>query len=109
MLRTTQCRMLRLVIRTKRKIKKKKKEDLDGTDIQNEDMSEDTQEEEDSTHDEYDQDNSISFEDDADGTTSQEDELEDWVEYIKRSAREKLTKNADTQTTSQIGWTHRRH
>ena len=66
-----------------RQRKRKNKEDLDGTDIQNEEMNEDTQEEEDSTNDEYDQDSSISFEDDADGTTSQEDELEDWVEYMK--------------------------
>ena len=38
---------------------------------------------EDSTNDEYDQDR-----DDAHSTSSQEDESEDWIEYIKRSARE---------------------
>ena len=47
-------------------------------------MSEDTNEEE-STNDEYDQDSSISFEDDTESTSSQEEELENWIEYMKRS------------------------
>ena len=53
-------------------------------------MSEDTHEsgEKDSTNDEYDQDNSISFENDTESTSSQEEELEEWIEYMKRSARE---------------------
>ena len=58
-------------------------EDLDGKDIQNDEMSEDAQEEEDSTNDEYDQDSSISFENDTESTSSQEDKLEDWIGYIK--------------------------
>ena len=52
----------------------KNKEDLDGKDIHNDEMSEGAQEE-DNTNDEYDQDGSISFEDDPESTTSQEDEI----------------------------------
>ena len=37
--------MLCLIFQTKRKYKQKNKEDLDGKDIQNDEMSEDTQEE----------------------------------------------------------------
>ena len=66
-------RMLRLVIQTKRKYKKKNKGDLDGKDIRNDGMSEGT-EEEDSTNDEYDEDSSISVENDPGSTSSQEGE-----------------------------------
>ena len=31
---------------------------------------------------------SLSLENDTESTSSKEDELEDWIEYIKRSARE---------------------
>ena len=41
MVRTIQRRMLRLIIQTKRKDKKKNEEDLEGKEIQNEEMSED--------------------------------------------------------------------
>ena len=79
---------------------KENPEDLDGKDIQNEEMSEDAQEE-DSTNDEYDQDSSISFEDDADSTSSQEDEMEEWIEYIKRtqdlSSRQDLKEKQEDQ------------
>ena len=59
MLRTTQRRMLRLIIQTKRKCKKKK--ELGEKDIHDDEMSEDTQQ--DSTHDEHQQDGSISLDD----------------------------------------------
>ena len=53
-------------------------------------MSEATNElrKENSTNDEYDQESSISFDNDTESTSSQEEELEDWIEYTKRSARE---------------------
>ena len=59
-------------------------------------MSENAQEE-DSTNDGYDQDSSISFEDDTESTSSQEEESEDWIERIKRSAREEYEKMGETQ------------
>ena len=63
-----------------------------------------------STHDEHDQDSSISFEDDADSISSQEDELEDWNEYINRSAREadeRMHTNKNTnwvETQKKLKW-----
>ena len=80
-------RILRLIIQTKRTYKKKKKQDLGGTDIQDDEMSEATQKE-DSRNDEYDQDSSISFENGTEITSNQEDKSEDWIEYIERGARE---------------------
>ena len=65
---------------------KEKIKDSDGKDIQDDDLSEDTKE--DSTYDKYDQDSSISFENET-KKAHQEEELEDWIEYIKRSARER--------------------
>ena len=59
MLRTTQRRLLRLIIQ-REEYKNKNKEDSDGQDIQHDEMSEDAREE-DSTNDEYDQDSSISL------------------------------------------------
>ena len=55
-------------------------------DIRDAEISEDT-EEKDSTHDEHDQD-SISFDDDDDSTASQEVDLDDWIEYRRRSMKE---------------------
>ena len=45
-------------------------------------------EEEISTHNECDQDSRFSFDDDEENTTSHEDNLEDWIEYVKRSTKE---------------------
>ena len=87
MLRTSQRRLLRLITQMRRKNEKKNKEDFDGNDVKNEEVSEDAQEE-DSTNAEYYQYSSISFEDDAKSTSSQEDESEYWIAYMKRSARE---------------------
>ena len=70
-------------------------------------MSEDAQEE-DSTNDERDQDSSISFENDTESTTSQEVELEDWIEYKQRSAREAGEKML-TYNTTQSGSSHGRN
>ena len=87
MLRTTQRRMLRLIIQTKRKYKNK--QESGGKYIRDDEISEETQEEI-STHDECDQDSSISFDDDEESKASREDNLEDWIEDVKRS-----TKDAD--------------
>ena len=38
-----------------------------------------------------------SFEDDTDSTASQEDEMEDWIDFMKISAREAVGKMTDTQ------------
>ena len=65
--------------------------DPGGIEIQDDEMIENGQEE-DSTNDECDQDSRISFEIDTESTSSQEKESEDWIEYIKRSARELLRK-----------------
>ena len=63
-------------------------------------MSEDALEEG-STNDEYDQDSSISVEDDAHSTASQEDEVEDWIEYAKRSI---ATQSPDRWTRKAAEW-----
>ena len=41
-----------------------------------------------STHNECDQDSRFSFDDDEENTTSHEDNLEDWIEFVKRSTKE---------------------
>ena len=41
-----------------------------------------------STQNECDQDSRFSFDDDEENTTSHEDNLEDWIEYVKRSTKE---------------------
>ena len=82
--RTAQRRMLRFIIQTKSKYKKQYgtgRETLATTK-----SAKETQEEI-STNDECDH-NSISFDDDEESTTSHEDNLEDWIEYVKRSTRE---------------------
>ena len=102
MLRTTQRRMLRLIIQTRRKYKNNKNLDKD---IRNDEISEDT-EEKDSTHDEHDQD-SISFDDDQDSTTSQEDDLDDLIEYRRSSTKEADEKCCITnlvETQKNIQW-----
>ena len=85
MLQTAQRGMDGLVIQTKRTYKKKKQRRIRWK--RHPDMSEGAHEE-DSTNDEYDQDSSISFENDTESTSSQDEELEDWIEYTKRSAGE---------------------
>ena len=85
MLRTSQRRMLRLIIQTKRKYEESK--EIGERDVREDEKSKDTQEE-DSTHDEYDQDSSISFDADEDSKARQEDDSEDWVEYIKKITKE---------------------
>ena len=78
--------MLRLIIQTKRKYKKKFEEDLGDTPM--------NREKEDRTNDECDQDSSISLENDTESTSSQEEELEDWTEIFlkkkEKKAQEKL-------------------
>ena len=86
MIRTTQRRMLRLIIQKKQKYKNINKKELGGKDIQDDEMSESTKE--DSTNEEYDQDSSISFDNDTESTASQEEELEVWMENLTGSARE---------------------
>ena len=74
---------LRLVIQTKKRKYKEKKEPGEK-DIRDDEISGNAQEE-DSTHDEYDQDISISFgDDDEDNTTSQDDDLENWIGIHKK-------------------------
>ena len=85
MLRTTQRRMFRLIIQTKRKYKNRR--EIGGRGTRDDEISEETQEEISTIH-ECDQDSSISFDDDEESTTSQEDNCEDWSEYAKRSTRE---------------------
>ena len=87
MLRAAQRGMLRVIIHTKKKIQKIKKE-TGGKDICDDEISEETQEEI-STHDECDQDSRFFHSTTMKkNETSHEDNLEDWIEYVKRSTKE---------------------
>ena len=111
MIQSTQRKMLRLIVQTKRRYKKigKRKdetnenddtEDLGRTGDQNEDGQSST------TH--SDQDSDISFENDTDDeidtTTTQEEE---WIEYIKRSTDEAIGKMENAKIRCWIK-THKR-
>ena len=89
MLRTSQRRLLRLFIQTRRY---KHKKETGGRDTRDDEISEESQEEI-STHDDCDQDSTISFDDDEDSTTSHEDNLEDWIEYVEK-ARKTIVKKS---------------
>ena len=101
MIQSTERKMLRLIIQTKRKYKKIEKQDIgpkeengkvDITEMCNtDDESGDGQ----STMTQNDVDSEVSFEDDADeeiDTTVIEEE--DWIEYIKRSTEDAMEKMA---------------
>ena len=67
--------------------REKRHKDSGTKDIQDDEATNDSGKE-DSINDEHDQDSIISFEIDTESTSSQEEELVNWIEYIKRSARE---------------------
>ena len=95
MIQSTQRKMLRLIIQTKRKYKKIEKQDI-GTKEENEDIdinemcsTDDESGDGQSTTTHNDVESEVSFEDDADeeiDTTLIEEE--DWIEYTKRSTDE---------------------
>ena len=96
MIQSTQRKMLRLIIQTKRRYKKivkhivKTSEDFDNIDSScTDDESEDGQ----SSVSHNDQDSDVSFESDNDEEIdAAEIEEEDWVDYIKRSTNEAMEK-----------------
>ena len=99
MIQSTQRKMLRLIIQTKRKYKKIEKQDIeskeDDEDIDINEMCSTDDESGDgqSTTTHNDVDSEVSFEDDADDeidTTTIEEE--DWIEYIKRSTEDAMEK-----------------
>ena len=97
MIQSTQRKMLRLIIQTKRKYKKIEKQDI-GTKEENEEIdindmcsTDDESGDGQSTTTHNDVDSEASFEDDADDeidTTLIEEE--DWIEYIKRSTEDAM-------------------
>ena len=73
---------------TNEKENTKSRRKLEEKTICDDEISEETQEEI-STHSECDQDRRFSFYDDQEkNTTSHEDNLEDWIEYVKKSTKE---------------------
>ena len=99
MIQSTQRKMLRLIIQTKRKYKKIEKQDI-GTKEENEEIdinemcsTDDESGDGQSTTTHNDVDSEVSFEDDADDeidTTLIEEE--DWIEYIERSTEDAMEK-----------------
>ena len=103
MIQSTQRKMLRLIIQTKRKYKKIEKqvfgtnEEIEEIDINEMCSTESGGGLSTTTHTDVDSD--VSFEDDADeeiDTTSIEEE--DWIEYIKRSTEEAIEKMESAQS-----------
>ena len=89
MIRTTQRGTLRLIIQTKKKYIKTRETEKEKTFKMTKCVKPRMNcEKKTAQNDEYDQDSSISIEDDADSTSSQQVELEDWIQYMKRSTRE---------------------
>ena len=96
MIQSTQRKMLRLIIQTKRRYKKigKRKDETNETD-DTEDLgsTEDENEDGQSSNTHNDQDSDISFENDTDDeidTTATEEE--EWIEHMKRSTDEAIEK-----------------
>ena len=99
MIQSTQRKMLRLTIQTKRKYKKIEKQDIetieqiDEFDINKSCSTDDESDDGQSTTTHNDVDSEVSFEEDADDeidTTVVEEE--DWIEYIKRSTEDAMEK-----------------
>ena len=94
MIQSTQRKMLRLIIQTKRRYKKiekeeiKRNEEIEETDINDLRSTDDESGDGLNTTTHNDVDSEVSFEDDAD----EEIEEEDWMEYIKRSTDDALDK-----------------
>ena len=104
MIQSTQRKMLRLIIQTKRKYKKIEKQDIGpkeengNVDITEMCSTDDESGDGQSTRTQNDVDSEVSFEDDADeeiDTTVIEEE--DWIEYIKRSTEDAMEKMAHTK------------
>ena len=99
MIQSTQRKMLRLIIQTKRKYKKIEKQDI-GPKEENEEIdinemcsTDDESGDGQSTTTQNDVDSEVSFEDDADNEIDATlIEEEDWIEYIKRSTEEAMEK-----------------
>ena len=85
LLRAAQRGMLRVIIQTKKNTKSRRKPE-EKTFVTT--KSARRFEEEISTHNECDQDSRSSFDDDEENTTSHEDNLEDWIDFVKRSTKE---------------------
>ena len=99
MIQSTQRKMLRLIIQTKRKYKKIEKQviehkDEEGIDDKTENCSTDEESGDgQSTKSKDDVDSEVTFEDDADEEMDTiEIEEEDWIEYIKRSTADAVDK-----------------
>ena len=92
MIRSTQLKVLRLIVQTRRAYKNKSREENEEKDMTDDERSDDVppaKSEEKSTSIEHNQDSSVSFESDTDDSTSgAETEEEDWIDKIKRSTRE---------------------
>ena len=107
MIRKAQRKMLRLIIQTKRKYKKKertsnnKKEEVpDGMKEENNENISDKETEDDLQEDSNkDQDSDVSFQEEADEEIDATDNEEDWVTFIKRSTEEADQHMGKTQTT----------
>ena len=90
MIRSTQRKMLRLIVQTKRKYKKKtqtsKNEKDEGGEKENHRTSDDEAAEGSISHTDCDQESDVSFMKDTDEETdAAEIEEEEWIEYVKRS------------------------
>ena len=105
MIRSTQRKMLRLIVQTKRKHKKKTKNSKEEKEMKSDEgpmskkndveykeshkQSEEETEEGNSSNTDCDQDSEVSFMDDTDEENDTAGiEAEDWIEYIKRSTKE---------------------
>ena len=96
MIKTAQRKMLRLIIQTKRKYKKKrkassnKKEEVPGEtkDENNENLSDKETEDESQKDSNKDQDSDVSFQEEADEEIDATDKEEEWIAFIKRSTEE---------------------
>ena len=99
MIQSTQRKMLRLIIQTKRKYKKNEKQDIEPkeengiVDMTENCSTDDESGEGQSTKSKDDVDSEVTFEEDSDDEMDTiEIEEEDWIEYIKRSTVDALDK-----------------
>ena len=94
MIKTTQRKMLRLIVQTKRKYKpkklqRKKDEGIEKADEQGKDSTTDKETMEGSEQrSNKDQDSDVSFQEEVDEEIDATENEEDWIEYIKRSTKE---------------------
>ena len=103
MIQSTQRKMLRLIIQTRRKYKKIEKQDIGAkeengkVDITEICSTDDESGDDQSTMTQNDVDSEVSFEDDADEEIDTTVIEEDWIEYIKRSTEDAMEKMAQAK------------